>query len=139
MEDLEKHLQHFVAVAVLHEWNEVTKCRAFPLSLVGQAQQWFTELPSGCVRSFEQLKKGFLEAFDALISKKKSAMYLMSLQQRPNESLKRYIERFRVATQEVRDLPIRLVASALLNGTAYAPLRRSLAFFEPDSMAELFA
>ena len=52
-EDPEKYLQHFVAVAVLHGWNEVTRCRAFPFSMVGQAQLWFTELPAGHIRSFE--------------------------------------------------------------------------------------
>ena len=62
----------------------------------------------------------------------------MSLQQKPNESLKQYIELFRTATQEVRDLLIRLAMSALLNGTTYAPLIRSLAFSEPNSMTELF-
>ncbi|XP_052193812.1 uncharacterized protein LOC127802152 [Diospyros lotus] len=138
-EDPERHLQHFIAMAVLHGWNEITRCKAFPLLLAGQAQQLFTELPVGHIRSFEQLKKEFLEAFSTYVPKKKSAMYLMSLQQRQTESLKQYIERFRATTQEVRDLPVGLAASALLNGTAYAPLRRSLAFIEPDSMVDLFA
>ena len=62
----------------------------------------------------------------------------MSLRQNPNEYLKQYIERFRTATQEVRDLPVGLAVSALLNGTTYAPLRRFLAFSEPNSMTELF-
>ena len=79
MEDPEKHLQHFVAVVVLHGWNEVTKCRAFPLFLAGQAQQWFTELPAGHIGSFEQLKKEFLNAFSLYLLKKKSDVYLMSL------------------------------------------------------------
>ncbi|XP_052198394.1 uncharacterized protein LOC127805679 [Diospyros lotus] len=136
-EDPEKHLQRFVAVVVLHGWNEITRCRAFPLSLVGQAQQWFTEIPAGHIRSFEQLKKEFLNAFSIYLPKKKSAIYLMSLQQKPNESLKQYIERFRAGTQEVRDLPAGLAASALLNGTTYTPLRRSLAFSEPNSLTEL--
>ena len=37
-EDPERHLQHFITIAVLHGWKEVIRCRAFPLSLVGQAQ-----------------------------------------------------------------------------------------------------
>ncbi|XP_052185248.1 uncharacterized protein LOC127796885 [Diospyros lotus] len=122
-------------MAMLRGWNEVT----FPLSLVGQTQQWFTELPVGHIRSFKQLKREFLEAFFAYVPKNKSARYLMSLQQRPSESLKQYIERFKVATQEVKDLPVSLAASALLNGTTYATLRRSLAFSEPNLMDELFA
>ncbi|XP_052197340.1 uncharacterized protein LOC127804508 [Diospyros lotus] len=126
-------------MAVLHGWNKITRCKAFPLSLAGQAQQWFIELPAGHIRSFEQLKKEFLKAFSTYVPKKKSPMYLMSLQQRPTKSLKQYIKRFRAATQEVRDLPVGLAAFALLNGTTYAPLRRSLAFAEPNSMAELFA
>jgi len=97
IEDLEKHLQHFVAVVVLHGWNEVTRCSTFPLSLAGQAQQWFIKLPARHIRSFEQLKKEFLNAFSIYLPKKKSVIYLMSLQQKPNESLKQYIERFRVA------------------------------------------
>ena len=38
----------------------------------------------------------------------------------------------------MRDLPVELAASALLNGTTYAPLRRSLAFSEPNSITKLF-
>ena len=114
-----------MVVVVLHGWNEVTRCRAFPLSLAGQAQQWFTELPAWHIRSFEQLKKEFLETFSAYVLKKKSVMYLMNFQQRPGESLKQYMERFRAATQEVRDLPVGLAAPALLNGITYAPRRRT--------------
>jgi len=79
-----------------------------------------------------------MESFFAYVLKKKSVMYLMSLQQRPNESLKQYIERFRAAMLEVRDLPVRLAALALLNETTYAPLRRSLAS-ELNPMTKLFA
>ena len=96
-------------------------------------------MPAGHIRTFKQLKKEFLEAFSAYVPKKKNAMYLMSLQQKPNEPLKQYMERFRAATQEVRNLPVGLAASALLNGTSYAPLRRSLTFSEPNTMTELFA
>ena len=32
-EDPKRHLQHFMAVVMIHGWNEVTRCRAFPLSL----------------------------------------------------------------------------------------------------------
>lgn len=52
-EDPVKHVQHFVAMTVLHGWDEVTRCRAFLLSLAGQAQQWFTDLPAGHIRSFD--------------------------------------------------------------------------------------
>ena len=37
-EDPEKYLQQLVTMAVLHGWNQVTKCRAFPLFLARQAQ-----------------------------------------------------------------------------------------------------
>ena len=77
--DTEQYIQHFVAIVVLHGWNKVTKCKAFPLSLAGQVQQWFTGLPARHIGLFEQLKKKFLEALFAHIPKKKSTMYLMSL------------------------------------------------------------
>jgi len=41
-------------------------------------------------------------------------------------------------TQEVRDLPVGLVASTLFNGTTYTPLRKFLAFSEPNFITELF-
>jgi len=84
-------------------------------------------------------KNKFLEAFSAHVPKKKSVMYLMSLQQKPGEWLKQYIEQLKATTQEVRDLLVRLTTSDLLNGTTYAPLRKSPAFFKPKSTTNLFA
>lgn len=43
----------------------------------------------------------------------------MSLQQKPGELLKQYVEQFKAATLEVRDLLIGLAAKTLLNGCLY--------------------
>jgi hypothetical protein len=66
-------------------------CRAFPLTLLGSAQEWFRKLPPSSISNFEDLRRVFLSQFMAGIVWKKLARSLMTIRQGPDESLKSYL------------------------------------------------
>lgn len=63
-------------------------------TLEGNAMNWYTNLPTGSIQSFKDLKERFLEAFSHLIKRRVNIGILLNIKQGPNESLRGYITRF---------------------------------------------
>ncbi|KAL0463327.1 UNVERIFIED_CONTAM: hypothetical protein Slati_0220300 [Sesamum latifolium] len=61
--DPRDHVDQFVAAMDLIDSNDALHCRIFRTTLVGRAQTWFSRLPLGSIRSFEQLIRGFVQHF----------------------------------------------------------------------------
>jgi len=57
------HLENFRAHLDLHGTPDEVACRAFPLTLSGNARDWFRKLPSNSVDQFKELSKIFLTEF----------------------------------------------------------------------------
>jgi hypothetical protein len=94
LEDLIEHLENFRSHSNLHGTLEEITCQAFPLTLSGNAQDWFRKLPSKSINDFKALRKTFLVQFMARWMRKKLSGYLMTLTQGLDESLKNYLMRF---------------------------------------------
>jgi hypothetical protein len=88
------HLENFRAHLDLHGTPDEVACRAFPLTLSGNARDWFRKLPSNSVDQFKELSKTFLTKFLAFRTRKKPSGYLLRLHQKSNESLKEFMARF---------------------------------------------
>jgi len=56
-------------------------CWAFPLTLSGNARDWYRRLPSKSIRNFDEFGKMFLTQFMAGIVRRKPAGTLTSIQQ----------------------------------------------------------
>jgi len=65
------HLENFQAHLDLHGTPDEVACRAFPLTLSGNARDWFKKLPPNSVDQFKELSKIFLTEFLAFWTKKK--------------------------------------------------------------------
>jgi hypothetical protein len=65
LEDPVEHLDNFRAHMDLHRTPEMVACRAFPLTLSGNARDWFRTLPPNSIRHFEDLGRMFLTQFMA--------------------------------------------------------------------------
>ncbi len=61
--DLVEHLKNFRVHIDLDGKPDEVACRAFPLTLSGNAQNWFRKLPSGFVNKFDGLGIEFLVQF----------------------------------------------------------------------------
>ncbi|KAL0456963.1 UNVERIFIED_CONTAM: hypothetical protein Slati_1035500 [Sesamum latifolium] len=99
--DPQEHLSYFENIALLYRYTAGVKCRVFVNTFTRSAQQWFNQLPSGSIRSFEEFRSLFLHHFASIKRCRKIILSLFSLQQREGESLKEYFQRFNLAALEV--------------------------------------
>jgi hypothetical protein len=110
------HLENFRAHLDLHGTPDEVACLAFPLTLSGNARDWFRKLPSNSVDQFNELSKIFLTEFLAFRTRKKPSGYLLSLHQQSNESLKEFMARFNQEKVTVEDSTEDMVFAAIYQG-----------------------
>jgi len=110
------HLENFRAHLDLHGTPDEVACWAFPLTLSGNARDWFRKLPPNSVDQFKELSKIFLTEFLAFRTKKKPSGYLLSLHQQSNESLKEFMARFNREKATVEDPTEDMIFAAIYQG-----------------------
>ncbi|XP_052209227.1 uncharacterized protein LOC127812745 [Diospyros lotus] len=137
-DDSYDQMQNYESLMMLHGWDDKIMCRAFPLTLVEHARPWFNDLPEASISSFRQLKAKFIKAFIINSQRKKDATYLLSIWQGSKETLCHYVDRFRNATLDIRNLPIEMAVSAMLQGVQLTSFQESLSLDLPKSLADLF-
>ncbi|KAL0383201.1 UNVERIFIED_CONTAM: hypothetical protein Scaly_0607400 [Sesamum calycinum] len=111
--------------------------KLFVTTLIGKAQEWFTNLSSGSIESFGQLIQKFAFYFASRRKVKRSTTYLFAIRQREDESLKSFMGRFNNETLEVQDLWIDMVVSILMHGLTKGPFASALARDPPEDVEEL--
>jgi hypothetical protein len=116
LEDPIEHLGNFRAHTDLHLTPDGIACRAFPLTLLGNAQDWFKKLPPRSISDFDDLGKVFLTQFLVGRIRRKLAGSLMSLHQGPNESLKDYFKRFNLKKLGTESIIDDFIYGALFQG-----------------------
>ncbi|XP_062158607.1 uncharacterized protein LOC133866058 [Alnus glutinosa] len=116
LEDPVEHLDNFRAHMDLHRTPEMVACRAFPLTLSGNARDWFRSLPPNSIRHFEDLGRMFLTQFMAGRVRRKPSESLMSLHQGPEESLRDFFMRFNQARLEAEAATDDFIYGALFQG-----------------------
>jgi len=116
LEDLVEHWDNFRAHMDLHRTPEMVACRAFPLTLSGNASDWFRKLPPNSIRHFDDLERMFLTQFMAGRVRRKPSGSLMSLHQGPEESLKYFFMRFNQAQLEAETATDNFIYRALFQG-----------------------
>ncbi|KAK1381843.1 hypothetical protein POM88_019578 [Heracleum sosnowskyi] len=111
--------------------NDAAKCRAFPQTLAGMAQRWYSRLPPNSIGSFKELSKAFINQFVSGKIHEKSSASLMGIRQGKNETLREYLSRFTKEAIKVPDLEDKVAMIALQQGTTDDHFRRSLAKHPP--------
>ncbi|KAL0336397.1 UNVERIFIED_CONTAM: hypothetical protein Sradi_4851600 [Sesamum radiatum] len=61
--DPQEHLSRFENATLLHRYMDEIKCRIFVTTFSGTAQQWFNQLPTGAIGSFQEFRSLFLCQF----------------------------------------------------------------------------
>ncbi|XP_042452677.1 uncharacterized protein LOC122037293 [Zingiber officinale] len=124
--DLEDHLRKFRNAALLHQYNDVVKCRVFLNTLSGFAQNWFDGLPHGSITCFSDFKIAFLRHF--MISRKyqKTCHCLFALKQGSAKPLRSYIKRFNQVAQDVPLATSEILMSAFSHGLTEGEFFRDL-------------
>jgi hypothetical protein len=132
------HVENFQAHLDLHGTPDEVACRAFPLTLSGNARDWFRKLPLNFVDQFKELSKIFLTEFLAFWTKKKPSGYLLSLHQQSNESLKEFMARFNREKVTVEDPTEDMIFAAIYQGISpEEPLMKKLVRKQPSTLQGL--
>jgi hypothetical protein len=132
------HLENFWAHLDLHGTPDEVACRAFPLTLSGNAHDWFRKLPLNSVDQFKELSKIFLTEFLAFRTKKKHSEYLLSLHQQSNESLKEFMAWFNREKAMVEDPTEDMIFAAIYQRiSTEEPLMKKLVRKQPSTLQAL--
>ena len=91
-------------------------CRAFPTTLKGPAQVWFSKIPPNSVSSFDKLSKLFVNNFIEGQRHKRSSSSLLTIEQGENESLRSFVTRFNKEALTVDEMDDKLLLAAFHNG-----------------------
>ncbi|GMN18961.1 hypothetical protein TIFTF001_048559 [Ficus carica] len=117
--------------------TQAQMCLAFSLTLTGPALQWFQQLEPGSIGSFRELKQQFLGRFVMTKTRKKDKLYLYSLKQGTEESLKSYIERFSQEMNYVEGYTDSDAVAAIREGLLEGSMLKSIVHKQPKTFAEL--
>ncbi|KAL0446391.1 UNVERIFIED_CONTAM: hypothetical protein Slati_1767000 [Sesamum latifolium] len=77
------------------------KCQVFVTTFAQDGQQWFNQLPSTVIGSFQEFCSLFLHQFASSRKHRKTELSLFSIRQKEGEPLKEYLKRFNIAVLEV--------------------------------------
>ncbi|XP_042441485.1 uncharacterized protein LOC122026845 [Zingiber officinale] len=114
--DPEDHLRKFKNAALLHQYSDAVKCRAFLNTLSGSALKWFDGLPQGSITCFLDFKTAFLRRFSSNKKYQKTDHCLFTLKQGLIEPLRSYINRFNQVAQDVPTATSEILMSAFSHG-----------------------
>ncbi|XP_011101271.1 uncharacterized protein LOC105179364 [Sesamum indicum] len=127
----------FNLVMNLYGQSSSINVKMFVTTLTGKAQEWFTSLPPGSIKSHAQLMQKFTFHFASKRKQKRSATYLFTIRQRDNETLKNFMGTLNNKTLEVQDLRIDMMVSILIHGLKKGPFASALARDPPTDVEQL--
>ncbi|XP_027093768.1 uncharacterized protein [Coffea arabica] len=135
--DPEDHLSVFLTHMRLQTAADEIRCKTFPMFLKGKARLWFQGLAPGSIRSFPELARQFVAQFVSSKTYAKNATHLMSIRQKPDESLRNFMTCFNAESLQVRDKDEKVVMAAFTNGLRVEELFYELAKKPPVNLEEL--
>ena len=101
--DPSDHLERYTSWMYLHGVSDAIVCRAFDSTLEGNAKRWFRKLPEGSIFSWDQLQRLFLTNFIGARLPEVTTSMLLETRQRPDESLRKWIDRFTKVKNSMRE------------------------------------
>ncbi|XP_061363480.1 uncharacterized protein LOC133307076 [Gastrolobium bilobum] len=141
-QDPHVHLDAFDTTMYIKGIKKPLITRLFATTLTGAVQTWFSSLPAGSIRSFEEFGGRFLLNFATSKKQPKSEFALGKIRQQPGETLQKYLDRFKMVALQVLGLSenvhlhlviARLHGSSRLAKSIYKELARTLVEFTARS------
>ncbi|CAM8886620.1 unnamed protein product [Rhodiola kirilowii] len=109
-ESATRHLQDFHGICqTLRPYGatvENCKLKSFHFSLTDMARSWFLSLPSGSIRTWDQMQKKFLDKYYPAAKARQVCRQLQDMRQGPNESMYDYLEKFNALEQSCYNLGV---------------------------------
>ncbi|KAL0398229.1 UNVERIFIED_CONTAM: hypothetical protein Sradi_2166200 [Sesamum radiatum] len=135
--DPQEHLDKFYAKIDWYDLSDAAYCKVFRTTLSKRALAWFNQLPAGTISSLEQLTQRFLHHFSMNKRAPKQPLFLFTIRQKENESLRDYMQRFVEAVHEVPHVNHELLASIVQQNLLPGRFKESMAGKPPATMEDL--
>eukprot|EP00257_Ricinus_communis_P014878 XP_015572660.1 uncharacterized protein LOC107260970 [Ricinus communis] len=121
----------------LYNVSDPIRCKIFPTSLKESAQKWYESLLDGSIYDFAMLTKLFKAQFITSIPPKKRLSDLKKCIQRPDESLKDFVERFNRKAVQVEKLNQDTTIDVMIDNTCMNKFKDLLTIDLTESYAKL--
>ncbi|XP_061346033.1 uncharacterized protein LOC133291740 [Gastrolobium bilobum] len=121
------HLEAFNTEMLFNGITGPIKARIFATTLTSQAMSWITRLPRNSIDSFEDLARTFRLNFATSKAHPMPAYALGIIRQKENESLRKYLDRFKDVALKVRNLTEPVHLHLIISGLdGDSPLAKSI-------------
>nr|CAC33017.1 hypothetical protein [Antirrhinum hispanicum] len=135
--DPRDHINQFLAVMDILSTPDHALCWIFRSTLTGRAQAWFSQLPRGSIRSFDELRELFVRQFACNRRYPKTIGHLMTMVEAEGESLREYMRRFANTVIDVRHVGPHILSEFVAQGTRSVEFANSLVGRPARSLEEL--
>ncbi|XP_014501843.1 uncharacterized protein LOC106762442 [Vigna radiata var. radiata] len=131
------HVKSFINAMTFRTGCDAIWCRAFSLSLEGEALEWFNSLPVNSIENFKSLGEMFKKQFAACSAEDVTIVDLMNLRQGKEESLKVFMDRYQKTIRRVKGLSLELALQYVMPALRPGPFKDSICRTPPRTMEEL--
>ncbi|XP_021611927.1 uncharacterized protein LOC110614642 [Manihot esculenta] len=121
----------------LQTHSNVLMCKIFSTILIGSASAWFNSLEAGSIKSFIDLASVFISKFIVRVPTERKTSYLETIQQRKNESLKKYVAKFNSKALQISEMDEGRAVEAIQKGTTCPEFFGSLCRKLSTSLSEI--
>ncbi|XP_017414796.1 uncharacterized protein LOC108326057 [Vigna angularis] len=135
--DPEAHIKTFSNTMAFRTGNDAIWCRAFSLSLEGEALEWFNSLPPNSIENFASLQRLFNRQFAANSTQDLTIFELVTLKQGKEETLRAFMDRYQKTVRRVKNLSPELSLHYILPALKPGPFKDSVCRRAPKTMEEL--
>ncbi|XP_077222181.1 uncharacterized protein LOC143856024 [Tasmannia lanceolata] len=124
---------------VIRNASDATMCKAFSAYLKKDASNWFIQLRPNSIESFHELGKEFVAYFINSRPRRKPAGALLTLRQGKDETLRKFISRFRVELHQINEPNFDMVRAALCHAIRDRDMKVALNVNPLRDLQELMA